>query len=229
MLTSLSPKNRRGLVSKCAAFAIALCAFAITAKAEAVSIIGNANGSLATASLNCTFNAQTNTFTFTLMNTSPFDARITGVGFDLLAGDFSGSGSSGLNGFSGANVGNFTFRDGSLGNVPQFNNAVLDFGFTTGNSGNFSGGSPNNGIAPGGGLIFTVSGTAFSGMTEAQICNAVLVRFQRVGPDGEGSDVGSVTQTPEPGTMLLLGSGLIGAAGFLRKKFKRQVSDPSSE
>ncbi len=114
MLTSLSPKNRRGLVSKCAAFAIALCAFAISAKAEAVSIIGNANGSLATASLNCTFNAQTNTFTFTLMNTSPFDARITGVGFDLLAGDFSGSGSWGLNGFSGANVGNFTFADGAL-------------------------------------------------------------------------------------------------------------------
>ena len=45
-------------------------------------------------------------------------------------------------------------------------------------------------------------------MTEEQICNAIFVRFQRVGADGELSDVGTPTHTPEPMTMLLFGSGL---------------------
>ena len=36
-----------------------------------------------------------------------------------------------------------------LGNVPAgFNNVVLDFGFTTGPSGNFTGGSVNDGLVP---------------------------------------------------------------------------------
>jgi hypothetical protein len=202
---------------------LALCACALilfsasTVKADTINIVGNANGSLATATVTCSFNAQTNTFTFTITNTSPFDARITGIGFDLLPG---GSG-SGINGFSGANVAGFTFSDADLGNVPQFNSAVLDFGWTTGNSGNFNGGSPNDGIAPGNSLTFSVSGSGFSGRTEEQICNAIFVRFQRVGADGEGSDVGTPgTPIPEPGSMLLLGTGLIGVIGAARRKLK---------
>jgi PEP-CTERM motif len=195
--------------------------FVSSAKADTVSVVGNANGNLATATVNCTFNAQTNTFTFTVTNTSPFDARITGVGYDLVAGDFTAAGSSGLNGFSGANVGNFTFSDAALGNVPQFGSVVLDFGFITGS--NFSGGTPNEGIGPGGSLVFTVSGTAFTGMSEEEICNAVFVRFQRVGEDGEGSDVGAATSIPEPTSMLLLGTGLLGFAGWARRLRKKRT------
>ncbi len=199
------------------AISFALCLFiSVTAKAESITIVGNSTGSLATATVNCTFNPGTNTLTFTITNTSPFDARVTGIGFDLVAGDFSGSSSSGLNNFSGGNVAGFTFRNNALGNVPQFSNAVLDFGWTTGN---FSGGSPNDGIAPGASLTFIVSGTSFAGLTEAQICNAIFVRFQRVGADGEGSDVGVPNQpVPEPASMLLLGTGLLGAAGAVRRK-----------
>ena len=114
---------------------LALCAvflFSIgSAKADTVQIIGNTNGSLATATVTCSFNSQTNTFSFTINNTSPFDARITGIGFDLPPGG--NASASGLNGFTGnvtfqpAGVG-FTFSDADLGNVPQFNSAVLDFG-----------------------------------------------------------------------------------------------------
>ena len=60
---------------------------------------------------------------------------------------------------------------------------------------------------------------AFSGLTEAQIASGMFVRFQRVGPNGEGSDVavgngspGGVptpfSTAPEPASMVLFGSGL---------------------
>lgn len=222
MYPSSNLPDGRIVFFKRAAFLFVLTAiFGITAKADTLSIVGNANGSLATATINCSFNSQTNTFTFTLSNTSQFDARITGVGFDLDPTDFTTSGSSGLNGFSGANVGNFTFSDGDLGNVPQFGNTVLDFGFITGTA--FTGGgSPDQGIAPGGSLTFSVSGAAFSGMTEHEICSSVFVRFQRVGADGQSSDVGTPTALPEPASMFLLGSGLLGAAGLVRKRAKRR-------
>jgi hypothetical protein len=117
---------------------------------------------------------------------------------------------------------NFTFSDGDLGNVPHgFNSVVLDFGFLTGNSGNFNSGSVNDGLLPGESASFTVSGAAFTGFTETQICNAIFVRFQNV-PDAGGSggsDVG-VSGVPEPSSIMLLGSALIGLGGYARRRLK---------
>jgi len=213
------------MIRKALLTAVFMMALSSVARADTFTVIGTSTGSLATATVNCSFNAATNTYTFTVTNTSPFDARITGIGFDLHSGDFTTNNSSGLNGFSGSNVAGFTFRDTALGNVPQFNDAVLDVGFTTGNNGSFTNGSPNDGLdndPNNNTLTFTVSGSAFSGMSEEEICQAIFIRFQRVGANGRDSDVGRPgAPVPEPMTMLLFGTGLAGVAARVRSRRNR--------
>ena len=199
-------------------------------RADTITIVGAGSGQLSTATVVCEFNSQTNTLTFTITNTSAITSpgstsTITGIGFDLPPLGNTTSPSTGLNGFTGSQAASvssdFDFSDGALGNVPAgFNNVVLDFGFTTGPSGNFAGGSVNDGLLPGESASFTVSGTAFTNFTEEEICNAIFVRFQNV-PAPFGSDVGVPGEPiPEPSSILLLGSALIGLGGYARRRFK---------
>ena len=199
---------------------------AVTVQADTINIVGVDSGAFSTATVVCEFNSQTNTLTFTITNTSAITtpgstSTITGIGFDLPP--LGNASASGLNGFTGNQApslsSNFVFTDAAAGNVPHgFNSAVLDFAFLTG--ANFNGGNINDGLLPGESASFTVSGAAFAGFTEEQICNAIFVRFQNV-PTAEGSDVGVANPIPEPSSMLLLGSALIGLGGYVRRRMKR--------
>lgn len=220
----------RKLILTFGAFAIVAC-MAANAQADTITVVGADSGQFSTATVVCDFNAQTNTFTFTITNTSNIThpgstSTITGIGFDLPpTGNAS---ASGLNGFTGNQApslsSDFDFSDGDLGNVSHgFSSTVLDFGFTTGPSGSFSGGSTGDGLLPGESASFTVTGAAFAGLTSEQICNAIFVRFQNVPLEGNsgGSDVGVSSSIPEPSSMLLLGSALIGLGGVVRRRMKR--------
>jgi hypothetical protein len=196
-----------------------LCTATAAHAATIVQFSGNTNGGLATGEASITLDPSGTFISGTLTNTAPFDARVTGFGFDLGPGD--------LSGFSGspnpivlpAGV-TFNFLDDGLGNVPQFNDVELDFGYLT--DSNFAGGSPNDGLDNLQTLSFVISGS-FAGLTESEIATGLFTRFQRVGADGELSDVaqgqefGDLSPVPEPASMLLVGSGLVYLA---RRRFK---------
>ena len=169
------------------------------------------------------YNAGTGTIDISIQNTSPlYDPRLTAFAFNV-PDDVTG-----VTAFTGPSGWGFMFSKNSINTPAQF--GFFDIAAVTGP--NFNGGNPNDGIpiSTTFAFRFDLAGSNLDLLTADSFLNELsydppgnpnessqpfLGRFQRTGADGEGSDVAAV---PEPATMLLLGSGLIGLAAAGRKK-----------
>jgi hypothetical protein len=76
------------------------------------------------------------------------------------------------------------------------------------------GGDVSSGIVVGATGTFTFSGTFANPATLTDF----FVRWQATGIDGEGSDKGFEVGLPEPGTLALLGAGLLGLGASRRRR-----------
>lgn len=183
-----------------------------TARADQVGFCANDAPALCTASVNITGNV----VTITITNTSPpaNGGFLTAVAFNLAPGTT-------VNNFTTTNA-NFALfgpaPTGWTGSVaPDGTRTHLIS--ATGNDYN-GGGNPSGGTGTGSSVTFTLTLAALNGNTEASIFNSITIRMR--GFEDGGSDKDPLTQVPEPTSMMLLGTGLLGAASIFRKRFRRK-------
>jgi hypothetical protein len=117
---------------------------------------------------------------FKVRNTSPFDSRITAIGFDVPGSE------TGYSLIAPADSG-FQLIE-QVANVPELHDTVLDFALVTGRT--FGGGQPGAGLAPSATLTtFCVSGPFPRDLPIERLIDTGVLRMQRVGADGEAGDI----------------------------------------
>jgi hypothetical protein len=136
--------------------------------------------------------------------------------FDTFGFDFTGTGALTLFGTPTGEVSSPTL--GGSGHEDGY--GLFSYNFDTGENGGsngpdcvISGGTPGAGCT----FSFTVQGT--SALTVAELDSAFAGHLAATGGNTGYVGVGTPTpETPEPSSLMLLGTGVLGAAGLLRRK-----------
>ena len=165
-------------------------------------------------------------------------AGLTLTGSEVIQTVGLGTGAPGNDGTLSFATGSYV---GTVGNVSTFNSGGSFTIVGNGNNGVPTGTifvgsftSPvtltNTGFTVTGGTVFTVvgniAGTWYTGSGAVGITNQTYVGNFTTGEDGFmgsstfGSGETIISTVPEPGTLGLLGTGLVGLAGIIRKKLK---------
>ena len=184
-----------------------------TARADIFTLNGINTGVAGTVNITQLSN---NLLTVTVTNTSTggVQGKITSIGFDL-----PGTAGGTFTLVSSTN-GNYILVTDTTGNAAGINR-TFEIALLTGPNFN-GGGNPGGGIIEGASATFTISGN-FTGFSMQLIASGIFLRFQDVNAGG-GSDVARCAgcvpppEIPEPATMVLLGTGLVGVAGAIRKR-----------
>ena len=206
--------NVRKSLSTLAVFGILSFGFVVTAKADMVGTCDPDGPGQCTATVNITGNV----LTITITNTSPpaNGGFVTAAAFNLTAGTV-------VNNFVSTNA-NFAIfgpaPTGWTGNVAPDGTRTHVIS-ATGNDYN-GGGNPSGGGGVGQTVTFTVTLASLNGNTEASVFNSLLIRSRGFEDGGSDKDPLTVTEVPEPATMLLLGTGLIGAVTRLRRRYGKK-------